>query len=234
MTAEDGWYEDFFAEGCRAAVSGATCCQAHSRVGCASSGVKTGRSKLPMTNIYSPVVDSAAANGGHSHPDDMPHERLARCGVKGLRDDELLTVVLGRGYRGHGVLDVARQILEVHPKEELVTMKLEVLRRLQGVESVKAALLVAAFELVRRGLQKGLGVQPIISRGCTAPVGKDSRRAQGALSPPVPQCAQPGNTQGGDLHRLSVGVDRPSTRSLPGSYRAHVGEHHSRSQPPIR
>ena len=116
-----------------------------------------------MTNTYSPVVDSAAANGGHSHPDDMPRERLARRGVRGLRDDELLAVVLGTGYRGHGVLEVARQILEVHPKEELVTMKLEVLRRLQGVESVKAALLVAAFTLARRGLLKGLGVQPIIS-----------------------------------------------------------------------
>ncbi len=121
-----------------------------------------------MTNTYSPAVDSAAANGGHSHPDDMPRERLARCGVQGLRDDELLAVVLGTGYRGHGVLEVARQILEVHPKEELVTMKPEVLRRLQGVESVKAALLVAAFELARRGLQKGLGVQPIISRPADA------------------------------------------------------------------
>jgi hypothetical protein len=47
-------------------------------------------------------------------------------------------------------------------KEELVTMKPEVLRRLQGVESVKAMLLVAAFELARRGLQKGLAARTLI------------------------------------------------------------------------
>jgi DNA repair protein RadC len=39
----------------------------------------------------------------------------------------------------------------------------EALRRLRGVGRVKAALLVAAFELARRGLRLGLGVQPIIS-----------------------------------------------------------------------
>ena len=142
----------------------------------------------------------------------------------------------GTGYRGHGVLEVARQILEVHPKEELVTMKPEVLRRLQGVGSVKAALLVVAFELARRGLQKGLGVQPIISRPADAlPLLAEIRdeRKEHFLC----LCLNARNRvihKGGDLHRLSVGVDRPSTRSLPGSYRAHVGEHHSRSQPPIR
>ena len=31
-----------------------------------------------MTNTYSPAVDSAAANGGHSHPDD--------CRANGWRD----------------------------------------------------------------------------------------------------------------------------------------------------
>lgn len=122
-----------------------------------------------MTDTYSPAVgDNADSNGRHTHPEDLPRERLARCGVQSLRDDELLAVVLGTGYRGHGVLEVARQILEVHPKQELVTMKPEALRRLQGVGRVKAALLVAAFELARRGLQKGLGVQPIISRPADA------------------------------------------------------------------
>ena len=117
-----------------------------------------------MTQTYAPTVrDSAGPNGKNLHPEDLPRERLSRCGVQGLRDDELLAVVLGTGYRGHGVLEVAGQILETHPKEELVAMAPEALRRLRGVGRVKAALLVAAFELARRGLRLGLGVQPIIS-----------------------------------------------------------------------
>lgn len=122
-----------------------------------------------MRQTYAPTVrDSAAINGRHAHPDDLPRERLSRNGVQGLRDDELLAIVLGTGYRGHGVVEVARQILEVHPKEELVTMAPEALRSLRGVGRVKAGLLVAAFELARRGLQKGLGVRPVVS--CPADV----------------------------------------------------------------
>lgn len=105
----------------------------------------------------------AGANGSHHHPDDLPRERLARCGPQGLRDHELLAVVLGTGYRGHSVLDVARQILDAHSTEELLAMDAGRLRRLQGIGRVKAGVLVAAFEIARRGLHKGLGVQPMIS-----------------------------------------------------------------------
>jgi DNA repair protein RadC len=117
-----------------------------------------------MPESYAPTVrDSASINGRHAHPADLPRERLSRHGVQGLRDDELLAIILGTGYRGHGVIEVARQILDVHPKEELVLMEAAALRRLRGVGRVKAGQLVAAFELARRGLQKGLGVQPVVS-----------------------------------------------------------------------
>ena len=114
-----------------------------------------------MASIYPPLVcDTAAAE---RHPDDLPRERLARRGVSGLRDDELLAIVLGTGYRGCGVVAAAREILQAHPKEELVSMEPLQLRRLKGVGPVKAGVLAAAFELARRGLQKGLGVQPVIT-----------------------------------------------------------------------
>ena len=118
-----------------------------------------------MDERYAPVLrDSAVGgNGDLPHPEDRPRERLTRCGVEGLRDDELLAVVLGTGYRGHGVMQVAREILQLHPKEQLLVMEQEALRKLNGVGRGKAALLVAAFELARRGLQKGLGVLLTIS-----------------------------------------------------------------------
>jgi DNA repair protein RadC len=116
--------------------------------------------KRMISATYVPTVRDSGVDG---HPDDLPRERLARCGPAGLRDDELLAVVLGTGVRGAGVLEVARAILEDHPREELVGLPADRLRRLRGVGRVKAAVLVAAFELARRGLQKGLGVQPIVS-----------------------------------------------------------------------
>ena len=36
--------------------------------------------------------------------EDMPRERLARCVAAALRDEELLAVMLGTGYRGRHVL----------------------------------------------------------------------------------------------------------------------------------
>jgi DNA repair protein RadC len=93
----------------------------------------------------------------------LPRERLLRCGVEALRDEELLAVMLGTGYRGRHVLEVAHGILEQFPKEQLVELELAQLCRIKGVGQVKAAQILAAFELARRGLGKGLGMRSVIS-----------------------------------------------------------------------
>lgn len=100
--------------------------------------------------------------GGH-RLDDLPRERLARCGVTALRDDELLALVLGTGVRGASVIDVAADVLRHHPPEQLVTMDLPQLQDLRGLGRAKAGTLIAAFELARRGLRQGLGLLPGIS-----------------------------------------------------------------------
>lgn len=94
---------------------------------------------------------------------DLPRERLNRCGAEALKDYELLAIILGTGYRGCGVLEVARSVLEAHPKEDLMTMDARQLSRLKGLGNAKASVLVASFELARRALDKGLGVLPVIS-----------------------------------------------------------------------
>ena len=94
---------------------------------------------------------------------DLPRERLDRCGAEALKDYELLAIILGTGYRGCGVLEVARAVLEAHPKEDLMTMDARQLSRLKGLGNAKASILVASFELARRALDKGLGVLPVIS-----------------------------------------------------------------------
>ena len=95
--------------------------------------------------------------------EDMPRERLARCGAAALRDEELLAVVLGTGYRGRHVLEVATAIFAQFANQELVELDLVQWRRIKGVGKVKAAQLVAAFELARRGLGKGLGTRPVVA-----------------------------------------------------------------------
>lgn len=95
---------------------------------------------------------------------DMPRERLHRCGPEALKDHELLAILLGTGYRGADVLAVARAIITAHPKEELMGMSLHALAGLKGIGKAKASTLIAAFELTRRGLDRGLGILPVISR----------------------------------------------------------------------
>ncbi|MEE3043503.1 MAG: DNA repair protein RadC [Candidatus Latescibacterota bacterium] len=94
--------------------------------------------------------------------EDLPRERLARCGASALRDDELLAIVLGTGVRGTTVMDVATSILHRHPAEALVSLELDALQDIRGLGRAKAGILVAAFELARRGLRQGLGVLPCI------------------------------------------------------------------------
>lgn len=94
---------------------------------------------------------------------DLPRERLARQGAEVLKDHELLAIILRTGYKGRNALEVAQAMLAAHPKEALMGMGVEELARLKGVGKAKAGVLVAAIELTRRGLQRGLGVLPVIS-----------------------------------------------------------------------
>ncbi|MEW6750187.1 MAG: DNA repair protein RadC [Candidatus Latescibacterota bacterium] len=95
---------------------------------------------------------------------ELPRERLARLGAEALRDQELLALLLGTGYRGRSVRELAGAILEAHTREGLMEMGLAELGRIKGIGRAKASTLIAAFELARRGLQQGLGNRPIVSR----------------------------------------------------------------------
>lgn len=97
-------------------------------------------------------------------PDQLPRERLQRLGPEALKDHELLAIILGTGFKGRHVLAVAQDVLAKHPKEELLALDVATLSRQQGLGKVKAAMLVAAFELARRALHQGLGVLPVIAR----------------------------------------------------------------------
>ncbi len=93
----------------------------------------------------------------------LPRERLMRYGCEALRDEELLAIMLGTGYRGESVQLVAQGILKTHTRDELAAMDWVQLSRVKGVGRAKACLIVAAFELGRRALRRELGTRPVLS-----------------------------------------------------------------------
>ncbi len=81
---------------------------------------------------------------------DPPRERIFRDGPESLTDRELLSAVLGTGFSGMSVREVAGAILEDGPLERLARMKARDLRRFRGLGAARAAQLMAALEMGRR------------------------------------------------------------------------------------
>ncbi len=94
---------------------------------------------------------------------DMPREKLERLGPEGLRDEELLAILLRTGYEGRNVLEISRGIVKRYPVNKLVDMDLKELTTIKGIGRAKAAGLVAGFELAKRGLNQGIGIEPTIT-----------------------------------------------------------------------
>jgi len=84
-----------------------------------------------------------------------PHQRLVQHGPEALHNGELLAVLLGLK------IEVATRLLQKQTLAELISRSLGELT--PPLTPRQARHLVAALELARRGLQKGLGVLPVIS-----------------------------------------------------------------------
>jgi DNA repair protein RadC len=86
-------------------------------------------------------------------PDDRPREKLRQHGAPALGDNELIALVLGNGSRRGNALSVANDLLAAHGGlHELTRCTLDDFVRTAGIGRVRAAQLLAAFELGRRTL----------------------------------------------------------------------------------
>ena len=86
-------------------------------------------------------------------PHDRPREKLARCGVGNLGDNELLALVLGSGSRDADALNLANRVLErAGGVQGLTRSGVGDLQQVPGVGAVRAAQMLAAVELGRRTL----------------------------------------------------------------------------------
>lgn len=94
--------------------------------------------------------------------EDWPWAKIETVGVEGLRDEELLAIILRNGHRD--VLKAARSMLRNRSTAQLLALSLPELRRVKGITAAKAKTLAAAYELSRRALGNGPDVFPSISR----------------------------------------------------------------------
>lgn len=84
---------------------------------------------------------------------DRPREKLLRRGAAALSDKELLAVLLGSGTKGHDVFQVAASILKTMDEQERGTVRIETLRKIEGVGLAKACVIAAALEFARRRIR---------------------------------------------------------------------------------
>ena len=94
-------------------------------------------------------------------PHDRPREKLERLGASGLGDNELVALVLGSGSRDADALELANRVVEyaggVHG---LTRIGVDRLRHVSGVGPARAARIIAAVELGRRTLVRGVAERP--------------------------------------------------------------------------
>jgi DNA repair protein RadC len=95
-----------------------------------------------------PVALITAEVGGST---DLPRERLLAEGPRALSDADLLALVLGSGSAGFSARATALALLQRTPLAELASASPEIIAGATGVGTARAAAVVAAFELGRRG-----------------------------------------------------------------------------------
>jgi len=88
---------------------------------------------------------------------ERPRERLLQHGPQHLTEAELLGILLGKGTRKKTAIDLARELLDRYESlQKLFSRSPSELTTIKGIGSAKAAILSAAFELVRRFQSKNI------------------------------------------------------------------------------
>ncbi len=87
------------------------------------------------------------------YKDDKPREKMAKKGVKALKNEELVAVILGSGVKGKDVRKLAREITVLFDKDPQ-NINLQTLTSVHGLGNAKASVIIAAMELAKRYLLK--------------------------------------------------------------------------------
>lgn len=94
---------------------------------------------------------------------ERPREKLLLRGVDGLRDYELLAILLRTGREGKNVIEIAKDILGKVSMKKLLQLNYQELIKIKGIDSGKASTLLSAFELTKRALEVNHSSLPVIN-----------------------------------------------------------------------
>jgi DNA repair protein RadC len=108
----------------------------------------------------------------------LPRDKLQKFGVAGLSQAELVAVLLGSGTKGKSVIRIAEDLVGRHGGPRLVTLSLDEWASHRGVGRVKAAQMLAAFELGRRLLAPSAEEPRVSSPAEAYALVRDLRRAR--------------------------------------------------------
>lgn len=106
---------------------------------------------------------------------ELPREKLISKGVQSLKDEELLAIIFGTGYKGTHVLKLAKGFLRAYPKEKLASIDFETVSGVKGIGATKACSLLAGIELARRVMESSNYTPTILSSSDIASVVNDLR-----------------------------------------------------------
>ncbi|MEY3091191.1 MAG: repair protein RadC [Pseudomonadota bacterium] len=87
------------------------------------------------------------------YKDDKPREKLFSKGVQGLKNDELLSILLGSGIQGKDVRKLSKEIIGLFEKN-FEAISLDTLCNIHGLGQAKASQIIASIELSKRYLIK--------------------------------------------------------------------------------
>lgn len=94
--------------------------------------------------------------------EQRPREKLLARGAAALADGELLALLLRTGYKGHGVLALAQQVLDTFGGPAgLLAATPDALQKVKGLGPAKRAELLAVMELARRALAQQMQEAPV-------------------------------------------------------------------------
>ncbi len=81
---------------------------------------------------------------------DQPREKLIKHGPQFLSNSELLAILIGSGYKGKNVLQLAKDTLRKYQAKNLPKLSFKKLIFQKGIGPVAACRILAAFELATR------------------------------------------------------------------------------------
>jgi len=97
-----------------------------------------------LDNAYKPRVRDLPQ-------EEKPREKLRLFGSAALKNYELLAVILGKGTKKEGVLELSKRIMEQYGNQALLSEKdVDKVEQMLGLSPVQACQVVAAIELGRR------------------------------------------------------------------------------------